>query len=464
MTILMLKKCPTKNEGRAMSEFYAALGRHTDISRADIRVEHLLDYETKDKLKAADWPVLLDRMFTLLADYDGATLIACGAVVTQAVLGPCNMAAVHGIPHQTEIAGRVYRVIPIYDPAAGLGNKGFLAALAFDLRALQSFCADGKGLWQPDWCPVNPKWLTKPLGGPADRPGAIVGLDVEGWPDKPWGVQFAMGDNGIGWAIKASQPKLLAWLDSWLANKRVFLHNGIGDLPTLKALGINLRAWEDTQLLAYHHMIRTGSGVLEAESQGLATQAYRLAGTIKGNLASVPGVDLNKRVLPYNDAMLTYAATDAVAEYRLAVALWDWANSTEGILPVYRIDQGQAFLIREMMDHGMPFDYNATTEYYLEALGKEAVVRAELEHMAIKRGTSDFNPGSHVQVRKLITEKFSLRIRQRTKGGAASTNEKALALHAAHPFVAKLQEHRELTKLIGTYLEPLMETLGGDNA
>ena len=410
--------------------------------------------------KASEIGEALPRLFDILAAYDGDVVITAGAKATQAVMGPVNMAHVHGIPHDVDVAGRGYTALPIYDPAAGLGNKSFLTALAYDLKALAAFRSGLLGTWEAAPLPET-KWLTTPLGGPRDRPGAIVGLDVEGWPDKPWGVQFCHNE-WTGWAIRADQPELLAWLNAWLSNKRVFLHNGIGDLPTLRALGINLRAFEDTQLLAYHHMLRTGSGVLEAEAQNLGTQAYRFCGMKLGELENCEGVDLKERIIPYNTSTLSYAASDAVAEYRLAVALWDWAERTEGILPVYRIDQGQAFLISEMMDHGLPFDYEATTEYYLEALAHEAEIRADLEHMAARRGTQDFNPGSHIQVRRLVTEKFGLRIRRRTKGGAASTNEKALAIHAAHPFVAKLQEHREMTKLIGTYLEPLMEQLGGD--
>lgn len=467
--ILVLKKCPTKNEGQAMSEFYAGVERHTSLRRGQFDVVHLIDREMKQgKLKGADWAEAYERLFVALEGHDGL-VIAAGSLPSQVTTG-IEIADTHGIPHAVTIAGRALTVFPMYDPGAGMGNKGFLAALAYDLRALGSFCDGSLGVWQDNPQPVVSTWLLEPVDA-ADE-GGIVGLDIEGWPDKPWGVQFCC-DGVTGYVIHANQTTMLTWLDTWLANKRVFLHNGIGDLPVLRAMGINLRAFEDTQLLAYHHALRTGSGVLGieddkgkggqgAKDQNLGTQAYRWCGTRKGHLASIPGVDFKARVLPYNDAMLAYAATDAVAEYRLAVALWDWANETPGILPVYRIDQGQAFLIREMMDHGMPFDYEATTDYYLEALAHEADIRCDLERMAAKRGTTDFNPGSHVQVRKLVTEKYGLRIRKRTKGGAASTNEKALAIHAAHPFVSKLQTHRELTKLIGTYLEPLMETLGGD--
>ena len=36
MSVLMLKKAPTKNESRAMSEFYSGLERHISLRRSDI--------------------------------------------------------------------------------------------------------------------------------------------------------------------------------------------------------------------------------------------------------------------------------------------------------------------------------------------------------------------------------------------------------------------------------------------
>ena len=240
---------------------------------------------------------------------------------------------------------------------------------------------------------------------------------------------------------------------------RVFMHNGIGDLPVLRAMGIELDAFEDTQLLLFHHMLNTGSGVLDAEAQNLGAAGYRFCGMTFKELKDVPGVDLDARVLPYSNDMLAYAGVDAAAEFRLASALWQWIVPLDAVMGVYRIDQSQAFLIRAMMDAGLPFDYDATADYYMEASDRERSVRAELEEMAARRGTRSFNPASSKQVREIVVEKYGLHIRKRTKGGAISTNEKALSQHAAHPFVAKMQEHRELKKLLGTYLTPLMEEL-----
>ena len=141
MNILMLKKAPTKNENRAMSELYAGLERHTNLKRSDVRVEYLIEEQLpKDrKPNAEETTGALLRMFDLLATVTSDIIVTAGVFATRAVMGPVDMAAVHGIPHAVTVAGRALTVFPMYDPAAGLGNKGFLAALAYDLKASRAF-------------------------------------------------------------------------------------------------------------------------------------------------------------------------------------------------------------------------------------------------------------------------------------------------------------------------------------
>jgi uracil-DNA glycosylase family 4 len=461
--ILFLRKAPQDREHRALAELYSGLARHTGLGRFDVRVETLIaDALPKDREpKPAEVGAALPRLYDILESGRPDILVTVGATATKAVLGPSNMAYVHGIPHAECVAGRDLTVFPMYDPAAGLGNKGFQAAIHYDLSRLGALLRGELPCWAPG-PPVVAQWLTAPLGGPKshvvgdERP--ILGLDCEGWPERPWGLQFCV-DGTTGWVVRADDRRNLAWFNEWHRQFRVFLHNGIGDLPTLRAMGIELEAFEDTQLLLFHHMLHTGSGVLDAEAQNLGAACYRFNGITFKELKDVPGVDLAAMQLPYNAEMLAYAGLDAVAEYRLGTCLWNWSMDVPGVQSVYRIDHGQAFLIRAMMDAGLPFDYEAVSDYYLEATEKEVALRAELEGMAAKRGVRSFNPASAPQVRELVVNKYGLRIRKRTKGGAISTNEKALSQHAAHPFVAKMQEHRELKKLLGTYLTPLMEEL-----
>lgn len=457
LTPLWVKTSPSQNDGRTLPQLHDWLRRfEVPVERPTIHRFYKTDPGGK-KVKADVQAEAMLDLYDLVAGEE--VVVACGAPVVKALLGPVNMAYVHGIPHRTTVAGQDLTVFPMYDPAAGFASKGLMAVIAHDLKALGAFLRGFVAPWAPDPRPMVTKWLESPLGGRHGHPaGMTVGLDTEGWPEKPWGLQFSF--NGTeAWVIRADETRLLRWFGEWVADKRVVMHNGIHDIAVLRAMGIDLARWDDTQLMAYHEMLRTGSGALESEAQNLGTLGYRHCRLLLGELTGLPGVDLASQYIPYNDEVLNYAGQDAMATWRLDAVLWPWINKTEGVRRVYDIDQGQAPLIRHMMDVGMPFDFDDATDYFIEATEKEEASTAVVQAMAERRGLDDFNPRSPDQVRHLITEKYGLRVRKRTKSGKASTNEKALAPHADHPFVQALQGHRELTKLLGTYLQPLMTEL-----
>lgn len=454
--MLWLKTAPRPDDARALPQFYEWLARFAGI-RERPRFQTFYPHPIgKGKVKAAIHAEAVMRLFDIVGDE--TTIVACGAPAVKALLGPVNLAYVHGIPHTVEFAGATLTVFPMFDPAAGLG-KGLLATIAHDLGRLGAFLRGELPVWAPDPRPAVSKWLERPLGGKnSHRDATILGVDTEGWPDAPWGVQFSW-DGETAYVIRAGQTALLSWFAGWVENKTVVMHNGIHDLAVLRAMGIDIGAFEDTQLMAYHYMLQTGSGALESEAQNLGALGYRHAGMALGELKDIEGVDFDAHEIPYNDETLEYAGSDAIATRRLYDVFWSWLSEDPDRLRVYHIDQGQAFLIRHMQDAGMPFDYDDVTDYYLEILGKESEARTKIEAMAARRGIADFNPRSPAQVADLITAKYGLKVRKRTKSGKACTNEKALAIHRDHPFVAALQEYREITKLEGTYLTPLMENL-----
>ncbi len=452
--------------GKAGRELRAGLRRFCSIDLDDCYVSSVMKRalpKGRDpkpaEIAEATLP-FLDELETLRSD----VIVTAGGFATRMLLGLVQLSNVHGIPHVADICGRSFTVFPIYGPGAGLVNKGFLAAFAYDLDRLEAFLRGEIEPWEPSSRPLRTSWLTE-----ADRrscghlkPGAIVGLDTEGWTERPWGLSFSP-DGEHGFVIPSrladdsrAHQERLGWFDRWIADKTIVMQNGIHDLPVLRAMGIHVGEYHDTQVLAYHDMIRTGSGVLEAESQNLGTLAYRESNLILGELSDCPGVDLASRVIPYTEAVMRYAAMDPIACWRL----FD-VYRRRGLVeyPPYVIDMGQVPLVETMIATGMPFDADAAMDYYGNVIDKLAATRAELEAMAARYGNRDFNPGSPDQVRELVTRKIGLKIRKRTRGGKASTNEKALADHKAHPFVQKLQDYRELNKLKGTYCEPLLEEL-----
>lgn len=453
--MIWVKTAPTAHDGRALPQFDAWCERFDVPIASEPQWQNFYgtDHGGK-KVKPLEHAAAVLNLFSLVNGHD--VVVASGAPVVKALLG-LDLEYVHGIPHRTTIAGREITVFPLLSMGTFF-HKGSLGIWANDLKALGGFLRGDLGCWAPDPRPVSSKWLLGRLG-PFGRPPCRVAVDTEGWPDRPWGLQFSF-DGKTAWVIRADQKtESLQWFRHWVQDKRVVMHNGIHDIAVLRAMGIDLKSWDDTQLMAFHYINVTGDGTLDGHYQNLGRLGYRHAGMLLGELSDLPGVDLEAKVIPYNDEVLNYAGQDAIATWRLAEFYDNWFINNEQTRKVYTIDQGQAPLIRSMMDHGLPFDYDDTADYFLDATEKEAVSSERLMEMAAKRGLHEFNPRSPVQVEELITKKYGLRIRKRTKSGKASTNEKALAIHKDHPFVSALQEHRELTKLIGTYLTPLMREL-----
>jgi DNA polymerase-1 len=96
---------------------------------------------------------------------------------------------------------------------------------------------------------------------------------------------------------------------------------------------------------------------------------------------------------------------------------------------------------------------------YLRALSEQIGARlAELEQRVWSLSGSEINIGSPRQLGMLLYEKLGLRPERlrKTKTGAYSTDAETLeSLRGAHEVIEPILEHRELTKLKGTYIDAL---------
>src|SRR5688500_3631782 len=101
---------------------------------------------------------------------------------------------------------------------------------------------------------------------------------------------------------------------------------------------------------------------------------------------------------------------------------------------------------------------------YLAEMARDLEKRiAELETECYELAGERINLGSPPQLRVLLYDKLGLKTTRRTKTGL-STDARALQqLVDQHPFVEKLLEYRELSKLKNTYIDalpPLVEDDG----
>jgi DNA polymerase-1 len=125
-----------------------------------------------------------------------------------------------------------------------------------------------------------------------------------------------------------------------------------------------------------------------------------------------------------------------------------------GLAALYRdVELPVARLLADVERAGIHID-----AAHFQRLGAEVAAKlAELEAAIYAAAGTELNVGSPKQLGELLFEKLGLDTKgvRRTKTGWSTEHETLEALIDAHPVVPLVIEHRELTKLKGTYLDAL---------
>ncbi len=128
--------------------------------------------------------------------------------------------------------------------------------------------------------------------------------------------------------------------------------------------------------------------------------------------------------------------------------------AASGLEPLYRdVELPVARLLAEVERAGIHIDVA-----HFKALSAEVAAKiAELEAFIHEAAGTEFNIGSPKQLGELLFDKLGLDTKgvRRTKTGWSTEADTLEALAGAHPVIAPILEHRELTKLKGTYLDAL---------
>ncbi|GAB4524775.1 MAG: hypothetical protein Tsb0020_42830 [Haliangiales bacterium] len=120
-----------------------------------------------------------------------------------------------------------------------------------------------------------------------------------------------------------------------------------------------------------------------------------------------------------------------------------------------------AALLAHIESHGITIDLP-----YLRQLSDELGGHiADIERQAHDLVGESFNLGSPKQLSNILFDKLGLKSERmrKTKTGSYSTNHEVLeAMIEEHPVIALIMEHRELSKLKGTYLDALPPLVNPD--
>jgi DNA polymerase I len=119
-------------------------------------------------------------------------------------------------------------------------------------------------------------------------------------------------------------------------------------------------------------------------------------------------------------------------------------------------------IVKKMHDVGVEIDAD-----YLKKLGKDYHKELDkIDKKIFEHAGHEFNVDSPKQLGVILYDELKLvgKNMKKTAGGAKSTKESELEkLKDMHPIVPLIMEHRELAKLLGTYIDVIPTLLDGEN-
>lgn len=225
-----------------------------------------------------DWPLFLEE----LEDTRPKFIAAIGRFAARSLIGDwVSMEVCHGKAYSMTIEGFTTWVVPIYHPAGGLYNNDMQPIIQYDYRMLGAYY---KGRIKPvhaiDQHP-NPKYICL-LGSESDikqmsqdfQTHDTISIDTEFNPEteEPLSIQYAF-EPGKGYIIKCDRPLLLGEFRALMHKHmpHVIMQASLVDLHIMKKLGIKVKSFTDTQVMAYQ---------LQIEPQGLKPLARRHCGMV----------------------------------------------------------------------------------------------------------------------------------------------------------------------------------------
>ncbi|MEN9582977.1 MAG: polymerase polymerase protein [Candidatus Parcubacteria bacterium] len=153
--------------------------------------------------------------------------------------------------------------------------------------------------------------------------------------------------------------------------------------------------------------------------------------------------------------VLSYAKTDNFTKAKEKILADLHEEKLEKIyseieMPIYPI-------VRKMEQFGLGID----TKVFDDLSKKYHKILDDLEQKAWKLAGEEFNLASPKQLGEILFTKLGLK--RKTRTSKVSTKAEVLAeLEDAHPIIPLIMEHREYSKLVGTYIDTIPTMLGTD--
>ncbi len=277
----------------------------------------------------------------------------------------------------------------------------------------------------------------------------LIGLSFCTQPG--FGTYVPVGDvGGETWSLRIGTAE---WEQLQVALRhtpaQLAAHNAKYDLGVLKRHGLPIRRLVFDTMIAQYAV-----APLRRTGFGLKALAYDHLGWGMSEIADLIGHgnrQLSMRDVPL-DWVVPYACADADATFRLVDVL---SSQVEALGLQHLLNEVEFPLVPVLVD--MELAGVAIDTANLAALSGEWTTRLRAVEAAIfHHAGRAFNVGSPQQLSKVLYQTLGLPVRIRDDDSVPSTRAYTLEnLRESHPIVPYVLEHRELSKLLGTYADAL---------
>jgi DNA polymerase I len=282
----------------------------------------------------------------------------------------------------------------------------------------------------------------------------LVGFSFAVTPGEGWYVPVEGGTPTLlterpVWELDATSPKLEPLIAAiQRPDAQLIAHNAKYDLEVLRTLGVEVtKPVFDTMIAQF--LCDPGGRAL-----GLKQLAFDYLGWQMTEITELIGKgkkQITMREVPVDKAA-AYAAADADATLRLADAIAPRLAQRQQQALFDNVEMPLIHVLTDMEMAGVAIDLK-----YLGDLSVELAERLRaLEKDIYNSAGMVFNINSPKQLGDVLFGKLQLPAQGRTSTGALSTSAEVLdELRDKHEIIPLLLEHRELSKLQGTYVEAL---------
>jgi DNA polymerase-1 len=256
-------------------------------------------------------------------------------------------------------------------------------------------------------------------------------------------VQGPAGDAVLdGAMVLAAMKPLLENPDIQISNQNIKY-----DMLVLKAHGVHLQGIGTDPMVA-HYLLDAG-----ARSHGLNSLSEQFLNHQMIKIDELIGT--GKKQLSMKDIATTrvseYASEDADASWRLSELLGAELQREKLWDLYWDLERPLISTLCEMEFRGIKVDAAE-----LRAQSAALTIRLDqLKDEIRELAGEEFNIDSPKQLQEILFNKLQLPVQRKTKTGASTDQEVLEKLAKLHPLPEKIIEHRQFTKLKGTYLDTL---------